>query len=171
MRPPCNVPVSVTSCPWVACAKAPDATPRPMRCSSSVFIGFRLYCSRFRRMSSRFTAAVVQSAPVVFEPKATLAKVRDLTADAARQGAKLVVFPEAFVSAYPKGLDFGARVGVRTPKGRDDFRKYFDSSIDDPGWATEQLSRTAKEHAVYLVLGVIERDIGTLYCTILFFAP
>ena len=122
-------------------------------------------------MSSRFTAAVVQSSPVVFEAKATLAKVRDLTADAAQQGAKLVVFPEAFVSAYPKGLDFGARVGLRTPKGRDDFRRYFDSAIDVPGWATERLSRTAKESGVYLVIGVIERDIGTLYCTILFFAP
>jgi nitrilase len=122
-------------------------------------------------MSSRFTAAVVQSSPVVFEPKATLAKVRDLTADAAKQGATLVVFPEAFVSAYPKGLDFGARVGLRTAQGRDDFRKYFDSAIDVPGLATEQLSRTAKESGVHLVIGVIERDIGTLYCTILFFAP
>jgi nitrilase len=122
-------------------------------------------------MSSRFTAAVVQSSPVVFEPKATLAKVRDLTADAAKQGARLVVFPEAFVSAYPKGLDFGARVGLRTSQGRDDFRKYFDSAIDVPGLATEQLSRTAKESGVHLVIGVIERDIGTLYCTVLFFAP
>lgn len=122
-------------------------------------------------MSSRFTAAVVQSSPVVFEPKATLAKVRALTADAAKQGAKLVVFPEAFVSAYPKGLDFGARVGLRTPQGRDDFRRYFDSAIDVPGLATEQLSRTAKESGVHLVIGVIERDIGTLYCTVLFFGP
>jgi len=122
-------------------------------------------------MSSRFTAAVVQSSPVVFEPKATLAKVRDLTADAARQGAQLVVFPEAFVSSYPKGLDFGARVGLRTPQGRDDFRKYFDSAIDVPGWATEHLARTARESGVHLVIGVIERDIGTLYCTIVFFAP
>lgn len=122
-------------------------------------------------MSSRFTAAVVQSSPVVFEPKATLAKVRALTADAAKQGAKLVVFPEAFVSAYPKGLDFGARVGLRTPQGRDDFRRYFASAIDVPGLATEQLSRTAKESGVHLVIGVIERDIGTLYCTVLFFGP
>ena len=122
-------------------------------------------------MSSRFTAAVVQSSPVVFEAKATLAKVSDLAADAAHKGAQLVVFPEAFVSAYPKGLDFGARVGSRTPKGRDDFRRYFDSAIDVPGWATEQLSRAAKASRIYLVIGVIERDIGTLYCTILFFAP
>jgi nitrilase len=112
-------------------------------------------------MSSRFAAAVIQSAPVVFEPKPTLAKVRDLTADASKQGAKLVVFPEAFVSAYPKGLDFGARVGSRTSRGRDDFRKYFDSAIDVPGRATEELSRVAKESGVYLVIGVIEREIGT----------
>jgi len=122
-------------------------------------------------MSSPFKVAVVQSSSVVFEPKATLAKVRELTANAAKGGAKLVVFPEAFVSAYPKGLDFGARVGMRTAQGRDDFRKYFDSAIDVPGLATEQLGRTARESGVYLVIGVIERDIGTLYCTVLFFAP
>jgi len=122
-------------------------------------------------MSSPFSVAVVQSSPVVFEPKATLAKVRELTANAATAGAKLVVFPEAFVSAYPKGLDFGARVGMRTAQGRDDFRKYFDSAIDVPGLAMEQLGRTARENKVYLVIGVIERDIGTLYCTVVFFAP
>src|SRR5215510_11840385 len=72
-----------------------------------VFMAFRLYCSRRPGMSSPFKAAVVQSSPVVFDAKATLSKVRDLTADAAGSGAKLVVFPEAFVSAYPKGLDFG----------------------------------------------------------------
>jgi len=120
-------------------------------------------------MSSPFVAAVVQSSPVVFETKATLAKVRDLTADASRLGAKLVVFPEAFIASYPKGLDFGARVGLRTSKGRDDFRRYFDSAIAVPGPATEELARTAKASNVHLVIGVIEREIGTLYCTVLFF--
>ncbi len=50
-------------------------------------------------------------------------KVRPLTEEAAGQGAELVVFPEAFVSAYPKGLDFGARVGSRSSEGREDFRR------------------------------------------------
>ena len=120
---------------------------------------------------SPFVAAVVQDAPVVFDSTATLEKVRGLTAEAAGAGAKLVVFPEAFVSAYPKGLDFGARVGMRSPKGRDDFRRYFESAIDVPGPATASLAATAKMHGVYLVIGVIEREIGTLYCTALFFAP
>ncbi len=119
---------------------------------------------------TKFTAAVVQSCPAVFDVEGTLARVRDLIRDAAKTGAKLVVFPEAFVSAYPKGLDFGARVGLRTAEGRNDFRRYFESAIDVPGPATGVLSKAAKDCGVHLVIGVIEKEIGTLYCTVLFFA-
>jgi nitrilase len=120
---------------------------------------------------TNFVAAVVQSCPVVFNREHTLLKVRDLAAEAAKKGAKLVVFPEAFISAYPKGLDFGARVGLRTPEGREDFRRYFDSAIEVPGPATDWLSKVARENSIFLVIGVIEREVGTLYCTVLFFAP
>jgi len=119
----------------------------------------------------KFRAAVVQAAPAVFDLEKTLAKVQALTGEAAGLGAKLVVFPEAFVSAYPKGLDFGARVGLRLPQGREDFRLYFESSVEVPGPASRFLARTAKESGVYLVIGVIERELGTLYCTVLFFSP
>lgn len=122
-------------------------------------------------MSERFTAAVVQAAPVPFDRERTLEKLRDLAAHAARRGAKLAVFPEAFVSAYPKGLDFGARLGMRTREGREDFRRYFDSAVDVPGPAVDFLARVARENRLHLVVGVIEREIGTLYCTVLFFAP
>jgi nitrilase len=120
---------------------------------------------------SRIQVAVVQAAPVVFDTPRTLEKLADLASDAARQGAQLAVFPEAFVSAYPKGLDFGARVGSRTPEGREQFRRYFDSAIEVPGPACEQIGRAAKASRLHLVVGVIERDGGTLYCTVLFFAP
>ena len=63
-------------------------------------------------------ATVVQAAPVAFDRERTLEKVRVLTQEAASQGAQLVVFPEAFVSAYPRGLTFGAVVGNRTRAGR-----------------------------------------------------
>lgn len=119
---------------------------------------------------SKVKAAVVQAAPVAFDRAATLARVRELTASAAADGAQLIVFPEAFVSGYPKGLDFGARIGMRSPEGRDDFRRYFESAVDVPGAALEELGQTARDHGVYLVIGVIERDGGTLYCTILFFS-
>jgi len=120
---------------------------------------------------STFIAAVVQNAPVVFDRASTLTKIHELTEEAAGTGARLVVFPEAFLSAYPKGLDFGARVGMRSAEGRDAFRRYFDSAVDVPGPATEALANTARTLDVHLVVGIIEREIGTLYCTVLFFAP
>ena len=120
---------------------------------------------------SKVIAAVVQDSPVVFDLQATLAKVAAKTAEAAALGAELVLFPEAFVSAYPKGLDFGARMGMRLPEGRADFGRYFASSIKVPGPATEALGDLAWEHGVHLVIGVIERELGTLYCTVLFFSP
>ena len=119
----------------------------------------------------RVKVGVVQAAPVAFDRERTLEKVRMLAADAAKQGARLVLFPEAFVSAYPRGLDFGATVGDRTEQGREEFRRYWESSVDVPGPAVDSLGRTAREHHVYLVIGVIEREQGTLYCTVLFFAP
>ena len=48
-----------------------------------------------------------------------------------------MLFPEAFVSAYPRGLDFGAVVGSRTDEGREDFRRDSDSSVDVPGPAVD----------------------------------
>lgn len=116
-------------------------------------------------------AAVVQAAPVPFQWERTLEKVAALAAEAAREKAQLVLFPEAFVSAYPKGLDFGARVGSRTPEGREDFRRYFESAVDVPGPAVDFLEKVARDRAMHLVIGVIERDGGTLYCTVLFFSP
>ena len=118
-----------------------------------------------------FCAAVVQAAPVAFDVDATLAKVARLTSESAAGGAALVVFPEAFVSCYPRGLTFGATVGSRTPEGRAWFRRYWESSIDVPGPVVDRLGEIAREHAVHLVIGVIERDGGTLYCTAVFFAP
>lgn len=119
----------------------------------------------------QFRAAVVQAGPVPFDSKGSLEKARGLIARAKQEGAKLAVFPEAFISAYPKGLDFGARVGMRTPEGRADFQLYWESAIEVPGPATEFLGAAAQDHNLYLVIGVIERDLGTLYCTALFFSP
>ena len=118
-----------------------------------------------------FKASVIQAAPIMFDREGTLEKVRALTAQAAAQGAQLAVFPEAFVSGYPKGLDFGARVGGRTAEGRRMFRRYFESAVDVPGPAVDALGSIARDQAMFLVIGVIERDGGTLYCTVLFFDP
>jgi nitrilase len=120
---------------------------------------------------SPLRVAVVQAAPAVFDVPRTLAKLADLAADAARRGARVAVFPEAFVPGYPRGLGFGARLGTRSPEGREEFRRYFDSAIDVPGPATEAIAAAARAGRLHLIVGVVERSGGTLYCTALFFGP
>jgi nitrilase len=113
--------------------------------------------------------AVVQAGSVPFDAEASTAKAERLLEQAA--GAQLVVFPEAFIGGYPKGEDFGARVGSRTPEGRKLFRRYYESAIEVPGPLTGRLGEAARAHGAWMVVGVIERDAGTLYCSALFFAP
>ena len=63
----------------------------------------------------------------------------ELIGQAAGRSVQLILFPEAFVSGYPRGLDFGTRVGSRTPEGREMFRRYWESAVDVPGPATEAI--------------------------------
>lgn len=113
--------------------------------------------------------AIAQAGTALFDTKATLQKCEALTVKAAKGGAKLIVFPEAFIGGYPKGLDFGATLGIRTPEGRDVFRRYFDCAIAVPGPETQRLGKLAKSNQITLVTGVIERSGGTLYCSVLGF--
>jgi nitrilase len=62
-------------------------------------------------------ASVVQAAPLAFDLQTTLARVAHWVDRAAAESADLVVFPEAFVGGYPKGADFGVRVGQRSAEG------------------------------------------------------
>ena len=115
--------------------------------------------------------AVVQAGSIPFDTDACVEKVVRLTADATAKGAKLVLFPEAFVAGYPKGLNYGLVVGARDPAGREEFRLYLDSAIKVPGPHTERMGEAAAAGGCYLVVGVIERELGTCYCTALFFGP
>ncbi len=119
--------------------------------------------------------AAVQAASVLFDAVASVAKACRLTQEAAAAGAQLVLFPEAFVPAYPRGFSFGMVVGSRHPDGRKLWQRYWENSVEVPGPLTEQLGRAAQEAGVHLAIGVIERDStysrGTLYCTLLYFGP
>jgi len=115
--------------------------------------------------------AVVQAGAVPFDSEACVDKASHLIEDAAATGAKVIVFPEAFITGYPKGLSFGLVVGARDSAGREEFRLYLDSAIDVPGPQTYRLGEVAAAHGSYVVMGVIEREGGTCYCTVLFFGP
>jgi len=120
-------------------------------------------------------AAVVQASPILFDREATVEKALRLLSEAAENGSRLVLFPEAFIPAYPRGMSFGTVVGDRKPEGRLAWERYWANSVDVPGPTTERLGDAAREADVYLAIGVIERDSeysrGTLYCTLLYFGP
>lgn len=118
-----------------------------------------------------YTAACVQAAPFAFDLLRTLEKTRDLAADAARTGAKLILFPEAFISAYPRGTNFGSVIGSRTDEGREQFRQYHASSIEVPSPVVDGLALIAKQSHAHLVIGVVERDGGTLIARCCFSRP
>jgi len=117
------------------------------------------------------TVAVAQAGSVAFDTEATLERVDALATEAADRGARLVVFPEALFPCYPKGMDFGTRVGMRSAEGRAAFRRYFEHAVEVPGALVARLGQIARRHAIVMVVGVVERAGGTLYCSALILGP
>lgn len=124
-----------------------------------------------KRLSKK--VAVIQAAPVLFDREATVEKTCNLIREASSKGAELILFPEAFIPAYPRGLSFGMKVGDRTDEGRNLWKRYWENSVKVPGKEIEEIGKTIKECGVFAAIGVIERDStfsgGTLYCTLLYF--
>lgn len=121
--------------------------------------------------SQMVRAAVVQAGSVAFDTPATLDKMERLAREAAAGGAQIAVFPEAFIGGYPKGMDFGARVGLRDLEGREWFRRYHAAAIELDGPEMARISALAEETGMMIVSGFMERRGGTLYCASMYMAP
>ncbi|PPK87769.1 nitrilase [Neolewinella xylanilytica] len=119
------------------------------------------------------SVALIQDSPVFFDKEATLEKLSDLASEQARAGAKLIVFPESFVPGYPRGFDFGAVVGSRTPAGRELYAAYHRASVDLESDDRPRLEKLARDLDAYLVIGVTERRRrnSSLYCSMLYLSP
>ena len=124
--------------------------------------------------SDTIKVAVVQATSTLFDLEATLDHGIDQLKAAAEKGAQLVLFPEAFLGGYPRGLDFGAVVGSRTTAGRQLWQRYWDSAFDPfEGEAKIRLEEAIREAGVYVGIGVVERNRlnRTLYCSLLYYNP
>src|SRR3954454_9260617 len=116
--------------------------------------------------------AAVQATPVILDGDATVDKALRLMAEAAAQGAKLVVLPETFVPIYP-GNGWGrhaARFG-----GFDElWERLWENSVDVPGPAVDRIAESCRELDVHCAIGVNERESerpGSLYNTLLLIGP
>lgn len=119
-----------------------------------------------------FKACVVQATPVIFDIERTVEKTLALIRECANENPDLILFPESFIPAYPRGLDFGAVVGSRSREGRELFRRYQEASVEVPGTETEKIGKAAREAGSMVAIGITERDriTGSLYCTLLYFS-
>ncbi|HEY1351545.1 MAG TPA: carbon-nitrogen hydrolase family protein [Ktedonobacteraceae bacterium] len=119
--------------------------------------------------------AVAQFASVFMNQEASIGKACDCIREAQRHGVQILLFPEAFISGYPRGLTFDATIGSRGEKGRRDWVRYWRSSVRIPGQALDELARTIRQAHMYVAIGVIEQEgsnsRGTLYCTMLYYGP
>jgi nitrilase len=115
--------------------------------------------------------AVIQASSIPFAPVASVDKACQILHRVAGQGAKLAVFPEAFIGGYPKGQSFGSVVGNRSETGRDLYREYVEGAVTLDGPELAALAECVDELNVIVVMGIIERSGRTLYCTAVTFVP
>jgi len=118
--------------------------------------------------NGKFTAAAVQMAPVFLNKDETIGKVISLIDEAASNGASLIVFPETTIPCYPYWpKDMGSIEGRKLVL--DAYTVLYKNSVEIPSNDTEKLGRAVKKAGSYVVIGVNERDGGTLYNTIIYF--
>jgi len=125
-------------------------------------------------MHEHVTVACAQVEPVIFDRDATIEKLGSTAAEAAGNGARLVVFPEAVIPAYPSSTWAKALAGWAEEGAKEAFALLARESVEVPGPAERRLGELAREHELWLVTGVTERDPahpGTLYNTLLFHGP
>jgi nitrilase len=118
--------------------------------------------------------ACVQAEPVVLDRERTIDRLEAIVAEAAGQGAQLVVFPETFVPVYPSSVWAKAFAGWAQPGAKEAFALIARESVAVPGPAADRIASAAREHGVWLVTGINEVDPerpSTLYNTLLYHGP
>ncbi len=120
-------------------------------------------------MDAAVKVACVQVEPAIFDREATIEKMAGIAAEAAGEGASLVVFPETFVPVYPSSR--WARLLAAGSEGKPLFAKLARESVEIPSPASERLGSIAREAGVWLATGVNELERGTLYNALLLYSP
>lgn len=122
---------------------------------------------------SSFRAAAVQTAPVFLNKNASIEKAHELIIEAGRQGAALVVFPEAFISGYPDWV--WVVPASNKPMINELYTEFLANAVSIPDKSTDQLCKAAKSAGIYVAIGVNERNSeasnASIYNTLLYIEP
>lgn len=146
-------------------------------------------------MSSKIKVAAAQ-ARTLSTLSETLDDLEDIVNGAIAHKVDILLFPEAYLGGYPRGCNFGAIVGSRSGEGREQYFQYFQSAVDlgdtpeggGDAWINrtltpprngnvrgdgtrERLEQISKKSGIFLVVGLIERSGGSLYCGVVYVDP
>lgn len=107
----------------------------------------------------KFKACSAHVSPIFLNAQATTEKACSLIAEAARNGAKLIAFPESYLPAFP------VWAGVQSPiNNHDFFKRLAAESIQVPGPEVQQLCDAAREHEIVVSIGISERTPVSVGC-------
>jgi len=113
--------------------------------------------------------ACAQVEPVLFDRAGTIDRIAEVAAEVAANGAQLVLFPEAFIPAYPSNR--WARYLAGWQDSKSVYAKLARGSIEIPGPDSDRLGEIAREHGLWLAVGANELDRGTIYNALLLYGP
>lgn len=119
-------------------------------------------------MKTNLKVAAVQAATSFFDKNETLKKAESYIQEASKNESDFVVFPEAFLGGYPRGLTFGTVTGHRSDEGRELWTEYYHQAITIPGKESDFFCSVSKKHKIHIIIGVVEKEGGTLYCSLLY---
>ena len=109
-------------------------------------------------------AAAAQIAPHLLSRSSTIGIVLDTMDEAHRNGANFIVFPETFIPYYP----YFSFISPPVKQGKEHLALY-EQAVEVPSEETQLISKKCKELELVAVVGINERDHGSLYNTQLFF--
>jgi nitrilase len=120
-------------------------------------------------MDAAVRVACAQVEPIPFDRAATIEKLASVAGNAAAQGARVVLLPEAFIPVYPSGRWTRELIGAGN--GKQTFARLARESVEVPGPDSDRLGAIARDLGIHLAVGVNERAGGTLYNSLLVYGP
>jgi nitrilase len=120
-------------------------------------------------MDEAVKVACVQAQSVAFDRAATIDKIDGIAGEVASNGARLALFPEAFIPVYPSSR--WARYLAGWADGTNAWARLAQESITVPGPDSDRLGAIAKAHSLWLAVGANELERGTIYNSLLVYSP